>query len=142
VKHTIRVFNAHPRYRLRHDSTIAFVRRVLRGEKVDRAALSIVFIPDRMMIALNSTYLRHRYTTDVLSFPLNEHAKALEGEVYVNLDQAHRQAKEYSVSEREERKRLIIHGVLHLIGYDDTTGKRREQMHRQENIYLFDCTGT
>ncbi len=134
---TIRVFNAHPRYRLRHGSTIALVRRVLRGEKVDRAALNIIFIQDRMMIALNSTYLRHRYTTDVLSFSLNEHANALDGEVYVNLDQARRQAKEYSVSEREERKRLVVHGVLHLTGYEDATVKQREEMHQQENIYLF-----
>lgn len=89
------------------------------------------------MIALNSTYLRHRYTTDVLSFSLNEHANALDGEVYVNLDQARRQAKEYSVSEREERKRLVVHGVLHLTGYEDTTVKQREEMHQHENIYLF-----
>lgn len=137
MTYTIRVFNAHPRYRLRHGSTIALVRRVLLGEKVDRAALNIIFIQDRMMIALHSTYLRHRYTTDVLSFSLNEHTKALDGEVYVNLDQARRQAKEYSVSEREERKRLVIHGVLHLTGYEDTTVKQREKMHRLENIYLF-----
>jgi probable rRNA maturation factor len=137
LTYTIRVFNAHPRYRLRHVSTVALVRRVLRGEKVDRAALNIIFIQDRMMIALNSTYLRHRYTTDVLSFSLNEHAKALDGEVYVNLDQARRQAKEYSVSEREERKRLVVHGILHLTGYEDATVKQREEMHQQENIYLF-----
>ena len=137
MTYSIRVFNAHPRYRLRHDSTIALVRRVLRGEKVDRAALNIIFIQDRMMIALNSTYLRHRYTTDVLSFSFNERAKVLDGEVYVNLDQARRQAKEYSVSEREERDRLVVHGVLHLTGYEDTTMKQRNKMHRQENIYLF-----
>lgn len=137
MTYTIRVFNAHPRYRLRHVSTVALVRRVLRGEKVDRAALNIIFIQDRMMIALNSTYLRHRYTTDVLSFSLNEHAKVLDGEVYVNLDQARRQAKEYSVSEREERNRLVVHGVLHLTGFEDTTVKQREEMHQRENIYLF-----
>jgi len=140
--YAIRVFNAHPRYHLRHLPAIALVRRVLQGEKIGRAALNIIFIPDRRMISLNGVYLNRWYTTDVLSFSFNENKTIVEGEVYVNLDQARRQGKEYNVTEREERKRLVVHGVLHLIGYDDSTVKKREQMHQKENKYLFTRTGT
>ena len=83
---------------------------------------------------MNGTYLGHRRTTDVLTFPLHEKgSRRLSGEIYVNLDQARRQAREYGVSIREETARLVIHGALHLCGYlDGTPAEQRRMTGRQE----------
>lgn len=134
--HAVQVFNTHSRYRPRHAATIALVRKVLRGEKISTAALNIVFIPDTTMRRMNGTFLGHRHVTDVLSFPLSEYRRRLEGEVYVNLDQAVRQARTYRVTAAQERSRLIVHGVLHLAGYDDAKPAQRRRMREREDYYL------
>jgi len=134
--HAVQVFNTHSRYRPRRSSTIALVRKVLRGEKISRAALSIIFVRDNVMRTMNGTFLGHWHVTDVLSFPLSENRLVLEGEVYVNLDQVERQARVYHVTALKERSRLIIHGILHLTGYDDTTPGKRNRMRKREDYYL------
>lgn len=133
----ITVGNAHPSYRRRSRDVRRIVRSVLQRERCRAADLGIVFINNRRMCALNGEFLRHYYTTDVLSFPLSDrNAKCLEGEIYVNLDQAKRQAGDFHVSFRQEIYRLVIHGTLHLLGYDDNTRKNKEEMTRLENTYL------
>jgi rRNA maturation RNase YbeY len=134
---SVRVFNASRRRAIANHETITLARGVLFSEKRKKAALNIIYIDDRAMIRLNSAYLRHRRTTDVLSFPLSEHPRALlEGEVYVNLDQARRQAKEHRVTLKNEAARLVIHGVLHLLEYDDARAEDRREMTRLEERYL------
>ncbi|MBI1804458.1 MAG: rRNA maturation RNase YbeY [Ignavibacteriae bacterium] len=133
----IHAFNAHPKHRIRHREIIPLVRGVLKGEHRTWADMNIVFVADKRMRALNGQYLQHRYTTDVLSFQLTEpQSKTLEGEVYVNLDQARRQARLYNVTLQCEVARLIVHGILHVVGYDDKTKRQKDRMTRMENQYL------
>jgi rRNA maturation RNase YbeY len=128
----IAVFNAHPARRRRRKETMRAVRTVLAGEGRRRAVISVVFVNDRFMTKMNGAFLRHRGTTDVISFPLGERGTT-EGEVYVNLDSAVRQSREYGESYAREAMRLVIHGTLHLLGYDDrTTGKRKTMKQREE----------
>ena len=136
------VFNAHPKHRIRHKETISLICRVLKSERRTRTELSIVFIGDEQMLKLNKTYLHHAYPTDVLSFPLNEQPETkIEGEVYVNLDQAHRQAQEYGLPICNEVSRLVIHGILHLLGYKDKTARQKQRMSSCENRYLMSRFG-
>ncbi len=89
------------------------------------------------MKKLNGTYLRRWTATDVLTFPLHEKgAKTITGEIYVNLDQARRQARIYGVTIKAECARLVIHGALHLIGYDDATPRQKKRMTALEDRYL------
>jgi rRNA maturation RNase YbeY len=132
----VRVFNAHPRFRERCAGISHFARSVLRGEGGRNAELNIIFIGDRAMLRLNGTFLRHYYQTDVISFPLAEHPAAMEGEVYVNLDQARRQARRYRETIRSEVARLVAHGVLHLAGYRDHSVPERRAMNKREEVYL------
>jgi len=104
------------------------------------AAIAIIYINDRSMIRMNAAYLKRRRTTDVLSFPLSDLADGLlEGEVYVNLDRARRQARRFGVTFRNEVARLVIHGVLHLLDYDDKRESEKRQMTRLEDAYLRAC---
>lgn len=99
------------------------------------ARISIIFISSRKSRIINRTYLRHDYVTDVVTFCL-ETSPVLEGEIYVNLDRARQQAGEYQVSVANETARLVIHGCLHLLGYDDATEAQRRVMKRVEDRYL------
>jgi len=131
----VRVTNAHPHLHVPRDEMHAATRRVLRGEGVQDAEISIVFIACGRCRRLNRQYLGHDYETDVISFPLGSPGH-LEGEVYVNLDRARTQARRYLVSLRCEVARLVIHGVLHLTGERDHTQADVRRMRRKEDRYL------
>jgi rRNA maturation RNase YbeY len=111
------------------------ITSVLKKEDTEESELNLIFVDDNYIKKLNTTYLKHRWVTDVISFPLNQ-GTPVEGETYICTDQAKRQAKEYLTSFKEEVRRLIIHGVLHLIGYTDRSKKSREIMRSLENKYL------
>jgi probable rRNA maturation factor len=133
----INVFNTHPRYRGRRAESSRFARTVLRGEGIRDADVGIVFTGDRTMLRLNRTYLRHHYQTDVLTFPLSDNPKeGLDGEIYINLEQARRQARTYRVPAADEVARLVAHGILHLTGYSDHTVRERHEMTAREDYYL------
>jgi probable rRNA maturation factor len=131
----VEVVNAHPQRRPRKAPLAAAVRGVLRREGRTTADVRVVLITHARCIRLNHDYLRHRGTTDVISFPLGE-GKDVEGEIYVNIDQALAQAKQYRVSGLNETIRLVVHGTLHLLGYDDTTAAVRRIMKVREDAYV------
>ncbi len=110
------------------------VRLCLRQHRIEYATVSVVFIDDPAMRRMNKKFLQHDYVTDIITFPMVENE--VDGELYISVDTARRQAAEYGVSFQMEVLRLVVHGVLHLIGFDDATPKLRERMHREENIIL------
>ncbi|MBK6290374.1 MAG: rRNA maturation RNase YbeY [Ignavibacteria bacterium] len=113
---------------------IASVQKALKGHKVTNAKVDIVLLSDSRIRTLNKQYLKHDYATDVITFPLED--QPLYGEIYVSLETARRQAKEYQVTVVNELCRLAVHGALHLLGYDDTEKKDREAMEAMENKYI------
>lgn len=117
------------------------VELVMRGEGYRTGEINVVCISDGISRTLNRRYLRHDYATDVICFPLGE-GDAVEGEIYVNLDRARVQARTYGVSRAHELARLVAHGTLHLVGYDDTQPRARTRMRRKEDQYLAHLRGT
>lgn len=132
---TLQVLNAHGRRRAPRTVLMRAARAALRGEGVRNASIGIVCLNDRQCRRMNRKHLGHDTTTDVLSFPL-EQSPVLEGEVYVNLDRARQQARDFGVSPLHELARLVIHGTLHLTGYDDRTPRQATRMHAREDRYL------
>lgn len=90
----------------------------LDAEGVSRAEVSVTLLGDEEIVELNRRYLAHDWIPDVLSFPLHEPDEPTLGDVYVGLDQARRQAREIGVPLEEELVRLVVHGILHVLGYD------------------------
>ncbi len=131
----VEVFSEHKAAIEFSDETKRIVEYVLSREE-RQAEVKIVFIDDPTIHSLNKKFLMHDTVTDVLSFQLEEEGGVIEGEVYVCIDQAVRQAREYGVTVRNEIARLVIHGMLHLIGYDDTTQEEKSAMKKKEDTYL------
>ncbi|MFA0738010.1 MAG: hypothetical protein LKKZDAJK_001110 [Candidatus Fervidibacter sp.] len=116
------------------------VQLTLQGEGyTEPTHVSLVFCDDATIHALNRQFLNHDYPTDVLSFPLNamtpEGARLL-GEIIISVETAERNARRYRQPLERELLRLVIHGTLHLLGYDDTTPENRRRMRRKELAYL------
>jgi probable rRNA maturation factor len=113
------------------------VRAVLDGEKVADAEVSVAFVDNPTIHALNKRYLDHDEPTDVLSFPLSEpNAKRLAGELVIGAEVALAQAKERGHDVQEELALYVIHGLLHLCGYDDKSDDAARAMRERERHYL------
>jgi probable rRNA maturation factor len=113
-------------------------RLILRDAGVTSAEVSIAIVCDQRMHELNRQYLQHDYPTDVLSFVLarDERAKSLDGEIIASSDYAAREALRYGWTTDDELLLYIIHGCLHLVGYDDTTAQANSAMRAAESRYL------
>lgn len=137
-KKRIIIINANPKTVIRKKPIERLALYVLRNEATGVAGLNIVFVNDKETTRLHRKFFHHHYTTDVISFRLDDNARRrrVEGEVYVNIDQARRQAKTYNVSVGNEVRRLVIHGILHLVGYDDNTTINKKIMRSLEDKYL------
>ena len=100
---------------------------VLRAERVRDAEVSVTFVSDRKMAALNWSHLQHRGATDVISFGFAPVAKGapLTGDIYIAPAVARRNALAHGAGIREELLRLVVHGMLHVIGYDHPVDEER-----------------
>lgn len=104
--------------------------------------VELVFLNDKEMLQMNRKFLSHNYLTDILTFPYHEmHSELLEGSLFCCVQQIQRQSAYYQVSFESELTRVVIHGLLHLIGYDDNNSTNRQSMHKLENKYLSILSG-
>lgn len=115
----------------------AAAEATLAAEKAAHLDLSVAVVTDAEIHLLNRNYLKHDYPTDVISFPLRTGGDpdALLGEVIVSADRARHEARARGLAFEDELCRYVVHGTLHLLGYDDREAERRSIMYaRQEEI--------
>jgi probable rRNA maturation factor len=112
------------------------VRAVLAGEGVADADISLAFVDNATIHTLNKRYLDHDEPTDVLSFPLSDKAAKLAGELVIGVEVARGQATERGHDVQAELALYVIHGLLHLCGFDDTTDEAAARMRQRERHYL------
>ena len=118
------------------------INKTLEMEGVDSSIFSIVFIDDEKMHELNKTYRGIDRTTDVLSFAFEDNNKLCYnirqlGEIFISIPRMQEQAKEYGHSEVRELSFLVVHGLLHLLGYDHTKGEKEEkEMFSKQELVL------
>jgi len=112
------------------------INSIINGEGYRRGEISIIFTSDKAILNLNKEFLNRAYSTDVMVFG-DKFKNAVGGEVYISVDRIKDNSKIYSEGDFDkEMKRVIIHGVLHLIGYGDKTDSEKELMTNKENFYL------
>jgi len=95
---------------------------------------TFIFVNDKTLSDMHGTYLNDPTPTDVITFDLG--ADEIEGEIYISYDRAMDQAKTFNISFEAELIRLLIHGLLHLAGYDDIDESDRTKMKLQENALV------
>jgi rRNA maturation RNase YbeY len=98
--------------------------------------LEINFISGEDIHAINKSYLKHDYTTDIITFNYSDSLQKIDGEIFISIDDALSNSKKFRVTLSEELVRLVIHGILHLLGYDDQNLTDKKIMKRLENKLL------
>lgn len=98
--------------------------------------LEISFLNSTDIIQLNKKYLNHKHSTDIITFEYSKLDSCLEGEILISLDDAFDNSKRFRTSFKEELIRLVIHGVLHLLGYKDKRKNEKRVMKMKENLLM------
>ena len=122
-------------FALNESSTLKWVVKCIDLMGFKPGCLSFVFCDDRYIRKINKLYLKHDYFTDVISFD-HSNGKLINGDIFVSIDTVKKNALEYHVTFKEELFRVIIHGVLHLCGFNDVTYKEKSIMRDKENKLL------
>lgn len=108
---------------------------VCKFEEKALTELTYVYCTDERLLTINQQHLSHDYFTDIITFDLSEDS-SIEGEVYISIDRVLENAEIFEVTSELELCRVHVHGLLHLIGYDDHTESDRKIMRNKENTYL------
>ena len=101
--------------------------------------LAIQFVSDEYLYEMNKEVLDHDYYTDIITIDFNV-GELVSGDLFISIERVEENATELGVSFDEELSRVIIHGVLHLCGYEDGTDEEKEEMRERENYYLTKLT--
>ena len=113
------------------------VSKVFYKYKIEKYEVSIIFAGDKLLTKLKKEFFKKDQLTDVIAFRLNNYNEpSIDGEIYISLPRAKENSKCYKEPYSKEVLRLIIHGCLHLIGFDDNTKKEKERMTDLENKSL------
>ena len=97
------------------------------------SSLSISFINSEELRDINKEYLNHDYETDVITFNYSKKLKEIDGEILVSFEEAKRNAKKFNVAYGKELSRLVVHGMLHLLDFDDNNKENKKIMKQTEN---------
>jgi rRNA maturation RNase YbeY len=103
------------------------------GKKIE--SLSFLFVDDEEMLKYNKKYLQHESYTDVITFDSSEDKK-IAGDIIISLERVNDNAKFYQVSYNYELRRVMAHGLLHLLGYNDKNKEEKKIIRKKENYYL------
>lgn len=115
--------------------TSKWLRLVAESEIRRIGDISIIFCSDNYILDINRRYLGHNYFTDIITFDYCEGDK-LSGDLFISVDSVQENSVEYGTEFNDELNRVIVHGILHLIGYDDHTEEDVKVMRLKEDYYL------
>jgi len=137
MKREIRFFTEGVDYQIREKGKIrSWVERAVEKEGYEPGELNFIFCTDKYLQKINRKYLNNRLLTDVIAFNFSEREHVVCGEIYISLERVRENAKKYKQTIMMELKRVMIHGVLHLMGYNDHNEQEIETMREKEAYYL------
>ncbi|MGM0565753.1 MAG: rRNA maturation RNase YbeY [Bacteroidota bacterium] len=112
-----------------------WITKVVQDHYLEVGEVSFVFTTDEYLLKINREFLNHDYLTDIITFD-NRQGKELNSDIYISLDRVKENADDNNKSLLDELHRVIIHGILHLCGYNDNTEESKTKMRNAEDKYL------
>ena len=113
-----------------------FINSLIAKEKKNLNNLNYIFCNDNALLEINRKYLNHNFYTDVISFDLSSSRKEILADIYISVDRIRENAKSFKITMEEELHRVMLHGLLHLCGYNDKTEVQRQIIRKKEDFYL------
>ena len=118
------------------EKTREWVENVIEKENRVIGDLNFIFCSDEHLHQINLQYLNHDTFTDIITFDNSEKVEEVSGDIFISIDRVKANAEELGLPFNQELHRVIIHGVLHLIGYNDKTEQEQQQMREKEDACL------
>lgn len=116
-----------------------WIERVIKNYRKERGDVSFIFCTDQYLLRINREFLNHDYFTDIITFNYNS-GNVLSGDIFISIETVQANASDFNVSFQDELRRVIIHGILHLVGFDDKTKEQKQIMRQKEDeaMNMFD----
>jgi probable rRNA maturation factor len=134
---SVRFFSEEIKFRLPNSrNTASWIKNTVKSENKELGELNFIFCSDEYLRLINNQYLKHNTLTDIITFDHSELADIIEGDIYISVERVTENAIIFKSEFLQELNRVIIHGVLHLIGYSDKSAKDKSIMRRKEDAYL------
>ncbi len=111
----------------------SLVSKLTKELEISIDSLNINFVDASYMLEINKQYLKHNYHTDIITFNYSGSNSELEGEIFISISEAIANSLNYNVHLDSEIVRLVVHGILHLVGYNDKEAKEKRKMKKEEN---------
>lgn len=115
--------------------TSSWLKTVAESEIRRLGEVNLIFCSDNYILDINQRFLQHDYFTDIITFDYCE-GNVLSGDLFISVDSVRENSLEYGTEFEDELNRVIVHGVLHLVGYDDHAEEDVKEMRSKENYYL------
>ena len=132
----VKFFTEDSNYQLKQKIRIKdWIQKTILTENYKTGEINFIFTSDNYLLTINKEYLSHNYYTDIITFNYCEN-KIVNGDIFISIDTIKNNSARFGVTFTEELHRVMIHGILHLIGYDDQNDEQKAQMREKENYYL------
>lgn len=124
-------------FQLTHKEIIsAWIAHTINMEKHELTEINYIFCSDEYLLQINIDYLQHDYYTDIITFDNSEEEGTVESDIFVSIERVQDNAQDQGIPFEQELRRVLIHGILHLVGYNDKSDAEQTQMREKENAYL------
>lgn len=117
-----------------------WIENIVHSHRKTLQNINIIFSSNEYLLEINKRYLNHNYYTDVITFDYSE-GKTISGDIFVSIEQVRMNCLEQEVTFQDELSRVMIHGVLHLLGYDDASNEAVKEMRIKEDWALMILRG-
>lgn len=112
------------------------VAQLVENEGFVLECVHVILCSDEYLLRMNREYLEHDYYTDIITFDNSEKPSHIEGDLFISIDRARENSKQFGVSIQDEFRRLVMHGCLHLCGFGDASDSQKQLMRSKEDEYL------
>ena len=113
-----------------------WLTQTINAEGFQLKELTCIICSDNYLLQINQQYLNHDTYTDIITFDNSDLEKVIIGDVFISIERVRENAAKFNISETDELHRVMIHGVLHLLGYKDKTPVTKQKMTQKEDFYL------
>jgi probable rRNA maturation factor len=134
---TIHFFKEDIRFTLRQQKELRqWIQSVIHKNKFHTDEINFIFCSDPYLLKLNKKFLQHDYYTDIITFDNSTQKKTITGDIFISYDRVKDNSNKFDTTFKDELHRVMIHGILHLIGFTDNTAKKKAEMRKLEEACL------
>ncbi len=133
---SVKFFNEEIKFTLKQKAPLkTWIINTITSEQFKAGEINYIFVSQKEILRINKQYLNHNYFTDIITFNYCE-KNIINGDIYICIETVKNNSTRFNVTFIEELQRVMIHGILHLIGYDDQNDEEKRMMREKENFYL------